>query len=298
MEHLTDPDATGPGARPPGPGRPVLGLVRLAEGGSYVENPGVFDAMFNYEALIIEANQALVARGEEPLYAIYPANGLSVADSPLGYISKGDPAKEDAFLALQEFLGSTEAQDLLTGLGRRAGLIGLGAERCRPHGLEPGLGHRPRPRHRAHPHARVCGDRRGPAALPDRAPQALADGLGAGRVRLDGGRSRSRISSRPWPCLLDPEAAAVNLLQPSARDVTIILPFNHGTSRPCRSKAPIPADACCRRWPTFNGLQADGGTDVYYVRSTRPSRRCAPTRPRHAFRLPAGHRRYDGRRLG
>ena len=43
---------------------------------------GGYDAMVNYECLIISANQELEARGEETLYAVYPYDGLSIADSP------------------------------------------------------------------------------------------------------------------------------------------------------------------------------------------------------------------------
>lgn len=38
--------------------------------------------MINYEALIIQANQKLVAQGREPLYCVYPVDGLAIADSP------------------------------------------------------------------------------------------------------------------------------------------------------------------------------------------------------------------------
>ena len=57
-----------------------------------VANSDAYDAMINYESVILEADQALNAAGQEPLYIIYPANGLSVADSPLAYVSKGDAA--------------------------------------------------------------------------------------------------------------------------------------------------------------------------------------------------------------
>ena len=43
---------------------------------------GNYDAMINYESLIIETNRELISRGEEPLYLVYPRDGLSLADSP------------------------------------------------------------------------------------------------------------------------------------------------------------------------------------------------------------------------
>lgn len=83
---------------------------------------GGYDAMVNYEAMLIEANQELSTRGEEPLYAIYPRDGLSLADSPLGYVNHGHKEKEELFLKLQSYLLSAEVQKELTTKGRRTGL--------------------------------------------------------------------------------------------------------------------------------------------------------------------------------
>lgn len=38
--------------------------------------------MVNYECLVIQANQELEAQGREPLYVVYPTDGLTIADSP------------------------------------------------------------------------------------------------------------------------------------------------------------------------------------------------------------------------
>ena len=57
---------------------------------------GDYDAMVNYECLIIQANRELEERGDETLYVVYPYDGLSLADSPLGYVEKGDDEKEEA----------------------------------------------------------------------------------------------------------------------------------------------------------------------------------------------------------
>jgi Ca-activated chloride channel family protein len=62
--------------------------------------------------------------------------------------------------------------------------------------------------------------------------------------------------------LLDPASAAVNLLQPSSRDVTIILPFNNQTLRPMKIDGANP-DALRNAASQVNRLQAGGGTDLY-----------------------------------
>lgn len=80
---------------------------------------GNYDAMVNYESLIIDANEQLVKEGKEPLQVIYPYDGLSISDSPLGYVDHGEGGKEKAFLAMQEYLLSAGTQETIEATGRR-----------------------------------------------------------------------------------------------------------------------------------------------------------------------------------
>ena len=89
---------------------------------------GNFDAMVNYEALIIDANKELEKQGKEPLYVVYPYDGLSLADSPLGYVDHGNKSKEDAFLAVQSYLLSEDAQQQIEATGRRIDTSGVSAK--------------------------------------------------------------------------------------------------------------------------------------------------------------------------
>lgn len=84
---------------------------------------GDFDAMVNYECLIIDANEQLVEQGREPLYVIYPYDGLSFVDSPLGYVDHGDQKKQEAFLKVQEYLLSDEVQKEIEKTGRRTDIV-------------------------------------------------------------------------------------------------------------------------------------------------------------------------------
>ena len=45
-----------------------------------------YDAMFNYESHVLEMNQKLVERGDEPLYIVYPVEGLGMADFPFSFV--------------------------------------------------------------------------------------------------------------------------------------------------------------------------------------------------------------------
>ena len=87
-----------------------------------------YDAMVNYECLIIDANGQRVSEGKEPLYVVYPYDGLSIADSPLGYVDHGDDALEEAFLRFQEALLSPESQSAVEATGRRITAGGVSVE--------------------------------------------------------------------------------------------------------------------------------------------------------------------------
>jgi Ca-activated chloride channel family protein len=111
--------------------RTILSGVNRSAGSSdflkdrYLEAPGRYDAMVNYEAVVIDANKRLVAKGEEPLYVIYPQGGLALADSPLAYVDQGDATKRALFEKLQTYLLSSEVQRRIQGLGRRTELGGV-----------------------------------------------------------------------------------------------------------------------------------------------------------------------------
>ena len=86
---------------------------------------GNYDAMVNYEAVIIETNQELIQQGKEPLYVVYPKNGLTISDNTLGFINNGDAEKEEFFTSMQDFLLSEDTQNQIADLGRRTGFGGV-----------------------------------------------------------------------------------------------------------------------------------------------------------------------------
>ena len=87
-----------------------------------------YDAMVNYECLVIDANRQRESEGKEPLYVVYPYDGLSIADSPLGYVDHGDSQKEEAFQAVQQYLLSEAAQNEIEATGRRISANGVSDE--------------------------------------------------------------------------------------------------------------------------------------------------------------------------
>jgi Ca-activated chloride channel homolog len=82
-----------------------------------------YQAMWNYEAVIKETNDRLKADGREQLYAIYPADGVAVADSPLGFVDRGRGSEVEAFFNdLQAFLLKGDTQARIAKTGRRVEL--------------------------------------------------------------------------------------------------------------------------------------------------------------------------------
>ncbi|MFC0219333.1 substrate-binding domain-containing protein [Pseudochelatococcus lubricantis] len=79
-----------------------------------------YDGMWNYEVTIRDVNNQLRTEGKELLYAIYPTEGVAVADSPLGFVDrKGGQETEAFFLKLQAHLTSPEVQKRIAESGRR-----------------------------------------------------------------------------------------------------------------------------------------------------------------------------------
>ena len=86
-------------------------------------NGAHYEAMWNYEAVIKETNDKLIADGQEPLYAIYPGDGVSIADSPLGFVDRGRGKEVEGFFAdLQAFLLRDDIQARIAKTGRRVEL--------------------------------------------------------------------------------------------------------------------------------------------------------------------------------
>ena len=90
-------------------------LLKMYENGDY-------NAMFNYESTLINLNKKRVSKGKEPLYLIYPKDGVAINDMPLAYINNdlNDKDKKDKFIKIQEYLRNDEAITKMEKLGYRS----------------------------------------------------------------------------------------------------------------------------------------------------------------------------------
>jgi Ca-activated chloride channel family protein len=88
-----------------------------------IEQGVLYDAMWNYEAVLAETNQILKARGHDLLYAVYPSDGAALANSPFGFVDRGRGPQAAAFFTrLQKHLLSPDVQKRLVESFRRPAL--------------------------------------------------------------------------------------------------------------------------------------------------------------------------------
>lgn len=221
---------------------------------------GDYQAMVNYEALVIETNQVLIEQGREPLYAVYPVDGLSVADSPLGYVDQGNADKERAFLDFQAYLLSDNVQAKITRLGRRTGIAGV-QNKIDNTVFNPNWG--------------IDGNKT-ISGITMPAADVIRAALSAYQTNLrkpsytvycldySGSMAGDGLSQlkAAMATLLDQKKASEHLIQAAPDDITQVIAFNHGiiSTWSVTGNQQGNFDALLQE---IERLEADGGTDIY-----------------------------------
>ena len=219
-----------------------------------------YDGMVNYESMVIQFNRHL-SPGQEPLYAVYPVDGISIADSPFGLIDKGDATKEAAFSKLQDYLLSPDMQERIQWLGCRTGQIGMEADTSKSAIFNPAWGIDV---------SRILTPIRLPAApvvaealnlyqTAFRKPSLTAYVLDYSGSMSGNGAEQLRKAMRT---LLDQRVAKEFMLQASPDDMTIVVPFNSGVIDVFQAQGNDPqvlGDLLVK----IEALEPSGGTNMY-----------------------------------
>ena len=219
---------------------------------------GDYDAMVNYECLIIQANQELEEQGKETLYAVYPYDGLSLADSPLGWVDNGDEKQEELFLKLQEYLLSEDIQNQIQRTGRRTGYTGISEENRdvfrKDWGLQPD---------------RILSPIRMPAAdvlfecLDLYQTDFKKPSLNVYCLDYSGsmsGEGNEQLVAAMEQLLIQ-ENARKNFLQASSEEINILIPFNDRVLVFYTAKGS--GQELEKLYDTIKQLRTGGGTDMY-----------------------------------
>jgi Ca-activated chloride channel family protein len=218
-----------------------------------------YDAMVNYETLIIGANRRLREEGREALYAVYPAEGVAMADSPLGYIDRGGAEKEALFRKFQGFLLSPPVQLEIQKTGRRTGFVPVGKENMNVFNPDDGID---------------IGRTLPVIKMPDAATVEKALELYQERLRkpsltfycLDfsgsmAGEGERRLKEALRD-LLDQETAKRNLLSAGKKDENIFILFDGEIERIIRVSGNDPEELLAA-YREVAAAKPGGGTDMY-----------------------------------
>ncbi len=100
------------------------GVERVSGSESYLEemflNTNDYEAVITSESSLININKKLEAADKEPLYLIYPTDGVAINDSTFAFINHdNNEKKEEAFLNIQGYLLSKDGQKMLQKNGLR-----------------------------------------------------------------------------------------------------------------------------------------------------------------------------------
>jgi Ca-activated chloride channel family protein len=232
----------------------------------WIGNPRSFDAMVNYEALVIDANRKLSEAGQETMCAVYPRDSLAVADHPLGFVdrpgSPGNDRRKAAFEKFRDWLLSEAAQRSIHGFGWRTSKIGL---------AQPDADADVFRKSWCIDTARTISPIRMPTSEVVREALALYQGGGLRKpsesaVLLDFSGSMGGAGIKALreglTLLLDPDNWSRTLLQPGPDDVLHMIPFTEKVGKVITIRGNDKA-AYRAALATLLQIPADGGTDFY-----------------------------------
>lgn len=218
---------------------------------------GDYDAMVNYECLIIDANKKLTDQGKEPLYVVYPHDGLSIADSPLAFVDQGNGDSEKRILALEDYLTREDVQEKIQATGRRTGYEGVADKNKgvfrEDWGLQKDRLMSPIPM----PKEDVINEALRLYQSEFRKPSLAVYCLDfSGSMNGYGDQQMKTALGE----IFDPAKASVHRLQASNGDIAILIPFNHDIVDVAKGTGQTGQAELLAKVASY---QAIGGTDMY-----------------------------------
>ncbi|MBF0211641.1 MAG: VWA domain-containing protein [Desulfamplus sp.] len=252
----------------------IFGAMERGSGSSgwlnemFISKYDTLNAMFNYESMVIALNKQLESQKKEPLYVIYPTDGLAIADSTIGFVNREDSSdkqnssdKKEFFIKLKDYLLSEKTQEKILKTGFRTGLIGMNPEKVDKSVYNPEWGIdlnrsiSPIP----WPSADVIQEALSLYQTTLRKPSYTVYLLDvSGSMQGDGMNQLKQAMTG----LLDQKSAEKYLLQTSSDDVIVVLTFNHAVVKGWKIESRKPNDMKLLI-ETINQLQPNGGTNIY-----------------------------------
>ena len=221
---------------------------------------GNYNAMINYESSLISLNQQLEHDGKEPLYLIYPKDGVAINDMPFAYINNDstDTLTKESFDKIQSYLRSDEVISKLEELGYRSWYGGV-KENTDKSIFNPnwGIDTTKYLKDMKYPSKKVITEALNLYIEKFRKLTHVVFCLD-----VSGSMSGSGINElkEAMSYILDYETASLDNLQFSDNDKITIITFNSGTEDVYDTKFGSDTKSVIK---IINGLRTGGGTNIY-----------------------------------
>jgi Ca-activated chloride channel family protein len=185
-----------------------------------------------------------------------------LADHPLGFVDRGSEAKAQIFNELQAFLLGAAAQKEMIRLGRRTKMLGMDASLADEKAFNPEYGFDVN---------RIISPINPPqeevlTAILDlyqeqvRKPSATFWVIDdSGSMYKNGGKEAVQEAMR---ILLDPAKARRYMLQPTAKDIHVVIPFSNVAGTPLKAQGNDPGELS-ELMNRISGIRISGGTNMY-----------------------------------
>jgi len=239
------------------------GVERVSGNEEYLTDmfmKGDYNAIYSYESTLIDINKKLVSEKKEPLYLIYPTDGVAINDMPFAYINNdlNDSNKKEMFDVIQSYLRSDEATAKMEKYGYRSWYGGV-KENTDKNTFNPnwGIDTTKYLKDMKYPSKKVINLAFDLYIEKMRKPTHVVFCLDISGSMYGSGISELRDAMN---YILDPDLASKDKLQFSKNDKITVITFNNRVSEVFDTKFGSETKDIIDK---INNLEANGGTNIY-----------------------------------
>ncbi len=237
------------------------GVERVSGSDTFLEDMFLssdsYEAVIANESSLININKQLEANNKEPLYLLYPVDGVAINDSPFAYVDRSQNKLEE-FNKLQAFLLSNESQKKMQNYGKRTWYGGVNTsvskEIFNPSwGIDTSKYLIPL----KYPSKAVMTEALAVYIDELRKPSSVAFCLDYSGSMYGNGQEQLESAMK---YILDRNEASKELLQFSENDLITVIPFNASNRKILRAKSGTDTSELI---DNIISLEPGGGTNIY-----------------------------------
>ena len=239
------------------------GVERVSGNEDYITKmflKGDYDAMLHYESSLIHLNQKLIKEKKEPLYLLYPKDGVAINDMPFAYINNDstDMTTKERFTKIQGYLRSDDVINELETLGFRSWYGGIKTDtNQKVFNPEWGIDTSKYLKDMKYPSKKVMTEAINLYIEKFRKPTHVVFCLDISGSMYGSGIEELKEA---MDYILDYESASKDKLQFSSTDKVSVITFNHEVAKIYETKLGNETSEVIKN---INELEANGGTNIY-----------------------------------